>query len=43
MLTDLAAEAHLTPHQFRERFEGVVLGTPTDIAEHRACPVVLNS
>ena len=40
-LAALAAEAHMTPHRFRERYEASVCGTFPGTREHPACPVVL--
>ena len=40
-LAALAAEAKMTPHQFRERYEHVVYGPRGEAQERRMCPVVM--
>ena len=40
-LATLAAEAKITPHQFRERYEHVVYGPRGEAQERRMCPVVM--
>ncbi len=42
-LASLAAQAKMTPEQFRKRYEGVLRTTTKISADHPACPVVLTS
>ena len=43
MLKALAAEAKMTPEQFRKRYEPVVREASVHDFEHRARPVVLST
>ncbi len=38
----LAAEAHMSPHEFRERYEPSVVNSGDDLARRPTCPVVLS-
>ncbi len=43
VIASLAAEAKMTPDEFRKRYEGVVSGATRINDDHPACPVVLTS
>jgi hypothetical protein len=42
-LAALAAEAKMTPHQFREHYEHVVSDSRGELPERRMCPVVMTT
>ncbi len=42
-LAALAAEAHMTPQEFRDRYERTVTGATPELIDRRTCPVVLSA